>query len=718
MAQVINTNIASLNAQRNLNSSQAGSNQALERLSSGLRINSAKDDAAGLAISTRFQSQIKGLNVAMRNAGDGVSLAQTAEGSLGSMTDGLQRIRELAVQSANATNSDVDRQALQDEVGQLVAEITRLGEQTKFNGISLLDGSLSTQLQVGANVGESVSFSIGKLTSDNIGTAKTGGVSAVGSSSALGSGDLTINGVAIRASSAADDTASTSNAAASAISKVAAINASSAETGVSAVVSTNTVAGTDMTAAAASGTITINGTAISVTTTGDAASSRTAVVEAINAKSEQTGVIAVDTGDDDQGVTLTAADGRNITTSFTTVTAASTGIAAASTYTGGYTLVADSATSSITVTGGDGTAGSNIANSGLAAGTYTAGTASVTSTAQTVAGGGTANALTTGDLKINGVAIGASSATDDTASDTTYTSSSGAASGISIAAAINRSTDATGVTATVNATTVVGGTAAQITAAGAAGVGDDADLYINGVSVGTMVGSADQASDINDTVDLINAAEGQTGVTATYNGGSITLVAADGRNISVAIDSESGGLGANFGLAAASTGIGEAQFTTAATTATATAETTYSTVTLSSASEINVSAGVNGNTGLAGVGLEIGNFGGSTEGQYVKDIDISTLDGANTAIVAIDNALASVSSERSKLGAVQNRLESTISNLAVVSENLTAANSRIQDADFAQEAASLSRSKILQQAGISILSQANAAPQQVLSLLQ
>ena len=718
MAQVINTNIASLNAQRNLNSSQAGSNQALERLSSGLRINSAKDDAAGLAISTRFQSQIKGLNVAMRNAGDGVSLAQTAEGSLGSMTDGLQRIRELAVQSANATNSDVDRQALQDEVGQLVAEITRLGEQTKFNGISLLDGSLSTQLQVGANVGESVSFSIGKLTSDNIGTAKTGGVSAVGSSSALGSGDLTINGVAIRASSAADDTASTSNAAASAISKVAAINASSAETGVSAVVSTNTVAGSDMTAAAASGTITINGTAISVTTTGDAASSRTAVVEAINAKSEQTGVIAVDTGDDDQGVTLTAADGRNITTSFTTVTAASTGIAAASTYTGGYTLVADSATSSITVTGGDGTAGSNIANSGLAAGTYTAGTASVTSTAQTVAGGGTANALTTGDLKINGVAIGASSATDDTASDTTYTSSSGAASGISIAAAINRSTDATGVTATVNATTVVGGTAAQITAAGAAGVGDDADLYINGVSVGTMVGSADQASDINDTVDLINAAEGQTGVTATYNGGSITLVAADGRNISVAIDSESGGLGANFGLAAASTGIGEAQFTTAATTATATAETTYSTVTLSSASEINVSAGVNGNTGLAGVGLEIGNFGGSTEGQYVKDIDISTLDGANTAIVAIDNALASVSSERSKLGAVQNRLESTISNLAVVSENLTAANSRIQDADFAQEAASLSRSKILQQAGISILSQANAAPQQVLSLLQ
>src|SRR5690606_21954668 len=130
MPQIINTNIASLNAQRNLNSSQAAANQALERLSSGLRINSAKDDAAGLAISTRFQSQINGLNVAIRNVGDGVSLSQTAEGALGAMTDSLQRIRELALQSANGTNSDADRQALNAETQQLIAEITRAGSQT------------------------------------------------------------------------------------------------------------------------------------------------------------------------------------------------------------------------------------------------------------------------------------------------------------------------------------------------------------------------------------------------------------------------------------------------------------------------------------------------------------------------------------------------------------------------------------------------------------
>ena len=134
MPQVINTNIASLNAQRNLNASQSEANVALERLSSGLRINSAKDDAAGLAISTRFQAQITGLNMAQRNANDGISLAQTAEGALDEVTTNLQRIRELAVQSANATNSTSDRQALNQEVQQRIAEINRIASQTSFNG--------------------------------------------------------------------------------------------------------------------------------------------------------------------------------------------------------------------------------------------------------------------------------------------------------------------------------------------------------------------------------------------------------------------------------------------------------------------------------------------------------------------------------------------------------------------------------------------------------
>lgn len=160
MPQIINTNIASLNAQRNLNASQGAANTALERLSSGLRINSAKDDAAGLAISTRFESQISGLNMAQRNANDGISLAQTAEGALDQVVANLQRIRELAVQSANGTNSESDRQDLDKEVQQRIEEINRIAGQTSFNGLKVLNGTFGTQtFQVGANTGETIGVS-------------------------------------------------------------------------------------------------------------------------------------------------------------------------------------------------------------------------------------------------------------------------------------------------------------------------------------------------------------------------------------------------------------------------------------------------------------------------------------------------------------------------------------------------------------------------------
>ena len=157
---VINTNVLSINAQRNLLASQTSLSVSVQRLSSGLRINSAKDDAAGLAISERFSTQIRGLNVAVRNANDGISLAQTAEGALSSIGNNLQRIRELAVQSSNATNSATDRTALQAEVNQLVAEIDRVARQSEFNGTKLLDGSFSAQLfQVGANNLQTIAIS-------------------------------------------------------------------------------------------------------------------------------------------------------------------------------------------------------------------------------------------------------------------------------------------------------------------------------------------------------------------------------------------------------------------------------------------------------------------------------------------------------------------------------------------------------------------------------
>ena len=161
MPQVINTNVMSLNAQRNLSTSGGQLATALQRLSSGLRINSAKDDAAGLAIAERFTTQIRGLNQAARNANDGISLAQTGEGALAEITSNLQRIRELAVQAANSTNSASDREALNQEVEQRLAEIERVASQTSFNGQKILDGTFGTAaFQVGANAGETISIGL------------------------------------------------------------------------------------------------------------------------------------------------------------------------------------------------------------------------------------------------------------------------------------------------------------------------------------------------------------------------------------------------------------------------------------------------------------------------------------------------------------------------------------------------------------------------------
>ena len=200
--QVINTNVMSLNAQRNLTTSQSSLATSLQRLSSGLRIISAKDDAAGLAISERFSSQIRGLDQAQRNANDGISLAQTAEGALAQVTNNLQRIRELAVQSANATNSSTDRTALQAEVDQLLSEIDRVANQTEFNGVKLLDGSFTSAVfQVGANAGETISVSslvdanTAALSSVTSATGQSSVTSGISDLAAATAGDLVINGV-------------------------------------------------------------------------------------------------------------------------------------------------------------------------------------------------------------------------------------------------------------------------------------------------------------------------------------------------------------------------------------------------------------------------------------------------------------------------------------------------------------------------------------------
>lgn len=309
MAQTINTNVASLNAQRNLNSSQNSLASSLQRLSSGLRINSAKDDAAGLAISDRMTSQIRGLNQAVRNANDGISLAQTAEGAMTEIGNNLQRIRELTIQSANSTNSSSDRAALNSEVQQRLAEIQRVATSTQFNGTSLLDGTFSNaQFQIGANANQTINMTVAGATTSSLGAFQAS--SSAVTSAALTGADFSINGISIGASVATTAAGFTDS---SAGAKAAAINAKTAETGVTATANTSLTGSAPVSGAAlANGALKINGVSV-----GSIASSASAVTQGQNAATEinklssQTGVAAtvnMTTG----ALTLASTEGRDI----------------------------------------------------------------------------------------------------------------------------------------------------------------------------------------------------------------------------------------------------------------------------------------------------------------------------------------------------------------------------------------------------------------------
>jgi flagellin len=724
---IINTNLGALKAQNGGRVAQMDLGRAMERLSSGLRINSAKDDAAGLAIAQRMTADVRGLAMAMRNAGDGISLAQTAESAMGEITNMLQRMRELSVQSANATFSQQDRAALQAEVGQLIGEIENVATRTSFNGIRLLDGtSKSLTLQTGARAGETVRLGINSTRTSDLGTGEVPGLSATGAFAASGfaaaqalqANDLVINGVAIGASKAADDNLSSTAKEASAIAKAAAINAQTGATGVRAVVGQTVMTGTAQTAAALTGTVTINGvTTGSITTTTNAAASRTAVVDAINLISGQTGVTAVDTGDSNLGIKLVAADGRNIDVSLDTLTAAATGLKTG-TQSGSYSLVsANGGPVNISTIGAG-----QLSRAGLAAGTFDRGVSAVSSDARAVAAtAATTRVLNTGDLVLNGVAIRASKASDDTLSDTTAASSNKAASAIAIAAAINEASGQTGVTARANELVIDATTTTVI------GTDTTTDLYVNGVAISVTLSASDSAQQTRENVAAaINNFTGMTGVTAGDNGrGGLSLTAADGRNISVWFDSDDAAA-ANFGLAGATIRGTTTAYTALGVTdptsiAADNVQTAYSTVTLSSAKAFSVNAGSQGFAtagNFTALGFEEGTYGAESGGLKVKDINISTQEGAQAALASIDEALQSVSINRAELGAVQNRLEATINNLTSASNNTVASRSRIQDADFAAETTNLARSQILGQAAQAMLAQANQQAQGVLQLLR
>jgi flagellin len=351
---VINTNIASLNAQRNLMTSQDSLSVSLQRLSSGLRINSARDDAAGLAISARMTAQINGLNQAARNANDGISLAQTGEGALSQMGDLVQRIRQLAVQSANGTNSASDRQAMNQEVNQLTSELNRFATSTQFNGLNLFDGTFtSTQYQVGANANQLISATSANFLTNTYGTYQEASAQSITAVSGATGGAVAVYGVTNLTVNGGYGSGSYTTAATNSAKDIAAgINALSA-TGVRASATTQFDLSLSVSSSYSLNVYGANATATAISfTTGAAANSAglSAAVQAFNDKQATTGITAA-LNTAGTGITLTALDGSNITLDQTTAGSGTVAIAATTGTAGGTGLGFASGAHAVTVAG-------------------------------------------------------------------------------------------------------------------------------------------------------------------------------------------------------------------------------------------------------------------------------------------------------------------------------------------------------------------------------
>ncbi|WP_286784714.1 MULTISPECIES: flagellin [Pseudomonas] len=490
MALTVNTNIAALNTQKNLNKSSDALSTTMQRLSSGLKINSAKDDAAGLQISNRLTSQINGLDVAVKNSNDGISIAQTAEGAMQESTNILQRMRELALQSANGSNSDEDRSSLQAEYSQLSTELTRIASTTTFGGRNLLDGSFGTSsFQVGANANETINVSLGNISANKIGSQQ---VQSVAMTPASGTG------------------------------------------------------------AVASGSITITG----------------------GGKAEK---VDITTGESAKDIAK-AIDGKI------------TGLSA--------------------------------------------------------------TASTTAKLEVG--TVGASGAS------------------FSIK------------------------------------VGDSEAMDIIGVQ------------DVSDLADQLKSNASELGISVSFNESTeeLSITSASGENIKFAAASSGSGVTTDYtGVTVKAMG-GDGEYASSGTNI-GTGTTAGSGVTVTGAIQLDSASSYSlTGTGVSGLFAASGTTSAKSELTSINDTEITSAADAQSAISVIDKAISNIDSQRADLGAVQNRFDSTVSNLQSISENSTAARSRVQDADFASETAELTKQQTLQQASTAILAQANQLPSAVLSLLQ
>lgn len=552
LSQLINTNVPSLTAQRNLNRAQSSLTTSLQRLSSGMRINSAKDDAAGLAISERFSAQIRGMDQARRNANDGISLLQTAEGALQSSGEMLQRIRELAVQSANATNTTGDRQALNGEVQQLSQELQRIAATTEFNGQKLLDGSFSAaQFQVGAYANQTITATSGNFKINAYGNYRLGGLPAQTNN---GLGDL--------------------------------VNGSSAGARLAQFGASDPFLPLDLSPITASATLTLQTASGAYAITYQDGSSAAAVAAAVN--QAETGVKASAQTSFVIGASANGSGGlgvgfmQNTSYSFLLATDTTPGVPPSA-----FTTVSFK-------TGGK----------------------------DSVYAVDNRDQLTAAALAFN-----------DVASKTGFT-------------AKLVQTDPTNATPNY---------ALQLTNE----AGEDIRLVNN---------SSSEVISLVDTTVL----DGDT----TNSGNAHLLQASATPN--------------DWPISDTTWVTGQLRFD---------ADKAFSVTEDTAQFLLNTTTT-------------------SAQLQSAGHIDITTVEAANRTLAIVDSALAAINNQRMRYGALQSRFENTIVNLQTGAENLSASRSRIQDADFAVETAKLTRAQILQQAGIAMLSQANALPQQVLSLLR
>jgi flagellin len=680
MALSVNTNITSLGVQKNLNKASDALSTSMSRLSSGLKINSAKDDAAGLQISNRLTSQIKGLNVAVKNANDGISIAQTAEGAMQASTNILQRMRELALQSANGSNSDDDRTSLQQEFTALSGELTRISTTTTFGGRNLLDGSFSsTSFQVGANANESISFGMRSVSASDLkGTYNE--ASVAGSTNELsavvtGKAGIVASNAATTATGSFRVDPKTLGTAGAGTLKIGAANIAltADDTLDTTVKKINDAAITGVTASNVDGKLRLsNATAVAVAVDDNDANATTGPLNALG--------LAI------ASIPAAAAGVPGVTNGTAQLAAKSIGAA-------GDLVIGNSAirlSASDTLESVVGKINDFSADTGV--------------TAKIVK-----DATGMGSLSL-------SSKTDFTIGQSTTT---GVATALGFASGVD---------------TLIK-TSSGLTSA--------ASINLNGKQIDFTADSklSDIVAEINDGIGAAGSGDNTklTGVTASASAdGRLILTSADGKDVK--LENVTAGALDSLGL---TSGTSNAKLTEATSITINSVEIKFNkgddmasvadainssssgvkasvnkdgTLALAADQDIKIADGSNG-SGLAALGLAASTTKAVTMDTTVNDLSILDAATAQQAIQALDGAIQQVDGQRSQLGAIQNRFDSTVANLQSIAENSTAARSRVQDADFASETAELTKQQTLQQASTAILSQANQLPSAVLKLL-